>query len=148
MLAIMPTVAVATLPEQAMMLLEVSDSAGMVMPAGHHLGAKHATIHTLYHKWFGLEDFGGIPVSGGIDFCERHWKSKWRPHFNAAEKQHFSRFKAVILAIEAKQERESVEVEVALNEFNTIFGGSEVKKSTANNLKRSKGGDKLHRQTA
>jgi hypothetical protein len=140
MLAIMPTADAATLPEQAMML-EASDSAGMVMPTGHHLRAKHSTIYTLYHEWFGLEDFGGIPVSGGIDFCERQWKSKWRPHFNAAEKQHFSRVKAIILAIEAKQERESVEVEVALDEFEAIFGGSEVKKSTANMAKWLKQGE-------
>jgi hypothetical protein len=71
----------------------------------------------MYHEWFGLEDFGEIPVSGGIDFCERQWKSKWRRHFNAAEKQHFSRFKAIIMGIEAKQERDSVDLEVAL-EFN------------------------------
>jgi hypothetical protein len=126
-----PPSAVGTLQEQAM---EATHSAGgsMVMPRGHHLRAKHTTIYTIYHEWFGLEDFGEIPVSGGIDFCERQWKSKWRRHFNAAEKQHFSRFKAIIMGIEAKKERDGVDLEVALEEFDAIFGGPEVKKSTAN----------------
>ena len=130
MLTIMPPAA--ALPEQ---VTDATGSAGMVMPRGHHLRAKHTTIYTLYHEWFGLEDFGGIPVSGGIDFCEQQWKSKWRPHFNAAEKQHFSRFKAIIVGIQTKQERKSVELDVAPNEFDSIFRGAEVKKSTANMAK-------------
>jgi hypothetical protein len=126
-----PTVVVGRLQEEG---TEATGSTGdlMTMPRGHHLRPKHTTIYTMYHEWFGLEDFGEIPVSGGIDFCERQWKSKWRRHFNAAEKQHFSRFKAIIMGIEAKKERDGVDLEVALEEFDAIFGGPEVKKSTAN----------------
>ena len=129
-----PPSVVGMLQEQ---VTESTDSAGgsMVMPRGHHLRAKHTTICTMYHEWFGLKDFGGIPVSGVINFCELQWKSKWRPHFNAAEKQHFSRFKAIIVAIQTKQERESVDLEVALEEFDGVFRGVEVKKSTANMAK-------------
>jgi hypothetical protein len=96
MLISRPSAVVGTLQEQA---AEATGSAGdsMVMPKGHHLRAKHTTINIMYHEWFGLEDLGGILVSGGINFCELRWRSKWRPHFNAAEKQHCSRFKAIKL---------------------------------------------------
>jgi hypothetical protein len=129
-----PASVVGTLQEQAMEATATTRDS-VAMPRGHHLRPKHTTIHTMYHEWFGLEDFGGIPVSGGIDFCELQWRSKWRFHFNAAEKQHFSRFKAIIVGIQAKQERESVDLDVALEELDAIFRDDEVKKSTANMAK-------------
>jgi hypothetical protein len=51
------------------------------------------------------------------------------------EKQHFSRFKAIIVGMQAKQEHKSVNLEVALEEFDEIFHGAEVKKSTTNMAK-------------
>jgi hypothetical protein len=105
----------------------------VTMPIGHHLRVKYGSIHTIYYEWFGLENFDGIPVEGGIDTCESEWRSKWRNHFSGAEKQHFSRVKAIINAIiEQTNVDEDGGIHQVLDELEVVFISEEIKKSVSN----------------
>ncbi len=54
-----------------------SEGSSMVMPRGHHLRAKHTTIYTMYHEWFGLQVFGDAkrPPSEGKAYNNLHYVS-------------------------------------------------------------------------
>jgi hypothetical protein len=55
----------------------------------HRMVPKHHSIQSLFDKWFGLEDSLDKPVVGGIAALETGYKSKWRNHFSASEKNTF-----------------------------------------------------------
>jgi hypothetical protein len=65
----------------------------------HRMVPKHHSIQSLYDEWYGLGTCLDKPVVGGIAAIEIRCKSKWRNHFSASEKKHFSRSQMVIRAI-------------------------------------------------
>ena len=71
----------------------------------HHLEFKHKTLLSSFNKWYGLEEYHGVPIPGGIEVLEEDYKNKWRKHFSASEKKAFSRLKRVIKGINAEIER-------------------------------------------
>jgi hypothetical protein len=40
------------------------------------------------------------PIVGGLEACDRKWKTKWRKHFNAADQKRFSRMTMLAKAID------------------------------------------------
>jgi hypothetical protein len=64
----------------------------------HRMVPKHHSIQSLFDEWYGLGDSLDKPVVGGIALKTRY-KSKWRNHFSASEKIHFSRSQMVIRGI-------------------------------------------------
>lgn len=44
----------------------------------HRLRSTHDNIRSIYNEWFGLGDFEGVPISGGIAECEKKFGRKWR----------------------------------------------------------------------
>ncbi|KAG7360183.1 centromere DNA-binding like protein [Nitzschia inconspicua] len=69
-----------------------------VQPDGfnHVIQEKHCSVQNMYNEWFGLEDYEGIPVEGGIRLMETRHKSKWRNNYDAAASKRFSRLKIIV----------------------------------------------------
>jgi hypothetical protein len=44
------------------------------------------------------------PIIGGLEECDRRWKTKWRRHFNAADQKRFSRMTMLARAIDDQVE--------------------------------------------
>lgn len=93
--------------EQQVTPFEVAkDTDGIPVAAkAHHLEFKHKTLLSLFNEWYGLEEYHGVPIPGGIEVLEEDYKNKWRKHFSASEKKAFSRLKRVIKGINAEIER-------------------------------------------
>jgi hypothetical protein len=92
-----------------------------VMARPHSLVMKHKSIHTIYYKWYGLENYKNSPVEGGIASLEKQFKTKWRVNFSPAEKQHFSRLQKVIKGIEEQGRCEAKEPDKILKEWDGLY---------------------------
>lgn len=44
----------------------------------HLLTSTHNNVRSIYNEWFGLGDFDGVPIPGGIAECEKKFGRKWR----------------------------------------------------------------------
>ncbi|CAJ1961291.1 unnamed protein product [Cylindrotheca closterium] len=44
----------------------------------HTVQKKHESVRSLYDEWFGLGDFDGVPIRGGIANCEMKFGIQWR----------------------------------------------------------------------
>ena len=56
----------------------------------------------VWNEWYGIREFNGLPIPGGIHEMERRYKSKWRQlgkYYTAAEQKHFSRVSQIIKGI-------------------------------------------------
>ena len=56
----------------------------------------------MHDEWFGLNNFAGIPICGGIEQMEQQYKNRWRIGYDNAQTKHFSRFSIVIKVIKAR----------------------------------------------
>jgi hypothetical protein len=74
------------------------------MARPHSLAMKHKSIYTIYHEWYGLENYENSPVEGGIASLEKQFKTKWRKHFSTAEKQYFSRLQKVVRGLRNRED--------------------------------------------
>ena len=43
-----------------------------------HVLHRHSTVRSMYNEWYGLEEFEGVPVAGGIEAMEKEHGRKWR----------------------------------------------------------------------
>jgi hypothetical protein len=90
-------------------------------PRHHRMVLKHHSIESLWNEWYGLGEFEGKPVVGGIDAIERHDKSKWRKHFSMSEKKHFSRSQIVIRGINATIHDRGETFETTMESFEVTY---------------------------
>ena len=94
----------------------------------YSLDLYHRSLHTMWHEWFGLGDYRGKPIEGGIERAEETLKNKWRKHFSAAETKQFSRTKAVIQGILTKMDTENKEAVQAIDELEEVYISKAVNK--------------------
>ena len=67
---------------------------------GHKLASRRApSVAAMYKEWYGLEEFEGVPIEGGIDALEKQWGTKWRSGYTGAMQKRFSKRKMIITAI-------------------------------------------------
>jgi hypothetical protein len=90
-------------------------------PRNHRMVLKHHSIQSLWNEWYGLGDWEGKPVVGGIAAMERHEKSKWRKHFSMSEKKHFSRSQIVIKGINTTIHDRGETFETTMESFELTF---------------------------
>jgi len=83
----------------------------------HLLYSKHDNLQSVYDEWFGFGKFLNLPMSGGIDACEKMFGTKWR---NKNSKHRISRQKRICMAIQ-KRVDDGKTVEVACNEWDEIY---------------------------
>ena len=92
-------------------------------PSSHQPRPKHMSLVTLYQEWYGLGDFDGIPIAGGIESMERKMKSRWRKHFSGAQKKSFSRTKDVIDGINRRVQTSNLTLEAVIDEWDVLYRG-------------------------
>ena len=87
----------------------------------HRMVLKHHSIRSLWNEWYGLGEYEGKPMVGGISAIETLKKSKWRIHFSSSEKKQFSRSQIVIRAIIMTIEDSDETLESAINTFEVTY---------------------------
>jgi hypothetical protein len=87
---------------------------------GHLIPVQPSSVAAMYNAWYGLEDYAGIPVPGGIEKMEQQHKMAWRAHLTTAEKKHFSRFSIVIKSVK-QQVTNGRELNEVLLQFDNLF---------------------------
>jgi hypothetical protein len=73
------------------------------------------SIRIIYNEFKGLHDFRDMPILGGLEGCDKKYKTKWRKHFNGADQKRFSRMSMLAKAIEGQVEQGRDEVDVLLD---------------------------------
>lgn len=113
--------------EQALPLVGPSPMPTIAMPtiaptmtqqtAHHRLHPKHENLQSVYNEWYGLGRFLNLPISGGIDACEKKYGTKWR---NKNSKHRISRQKRICMAIQKKVD-DGKTVDLACSEWDAIY---------------------------
>ncbi|KAG7344051.1 glycolytic enzyme transcriptional activator [Nitzschia inconspicua] len=93
-----------------------------VQPDGfnHVIQEKPCSVQNMYNEWFGLENYEGVPVEGGIRLMETRHKSKWRNNYDSAASKRFSRLKIIVDTI-VKTVAESSDPNVTTNSVIALF---------------------------
>jgi hypothetical protein len=73
------------------------------------------SIRIIYNEYKGLHNFRDMPILGGLEGCDKKYKTKWRKHFNGADQKRFSRMSMLAKAIEAQVEQGREEVDVLMD---------------------------------
>jgi hypothetical protein len=79
------------------------------------------SVHDIYSEFKGLGQFKGSPIAGGLEECERRWKSRWRRHFIAADKKRFSRMSMLTKAVDEQVAIEGHNLDGVLASFDAYF---------------------------
>ena len=88
------------------------------------LRPKHLSLETLVAEWFGLGEFEGKPIPGGVEEMEKKNKSKWRKHFSSSQKRSFARTKDIMEGMKRRMEtEEATEILDIVNEWDEIYRG-------------------------
>jgi hypothetical protein len=88
---------------------------------GHKPKSHHVSVEQMYNEWYGVGEFEGIPIQGGIEAMEQKYKNRWRATMSSAESQRFSRVKRVVKAIAEIVSKEMKELSAVLHEFQTKY---------------------------
>jgi hypothetical protein len=94
----------------------------------HHqfaMKAKYNTLRSLYQEWYGLGEYQDS--HGGVAGRNKTYGSKWRQHIN---RQHYSRVKRIVEAIDVERERTGNDWTVVVEALEPMFMAA--KKSIAN----------------
>lgn len=81
------------------------------------------SIFEMHDEFYGLHNFAGVPIAGGLDAMERQYGSKWRKvgkYWSSAEQKHFSRIKSIMLGV-AEGVQDGMNEHELLNELNRIY---------------------------
>ena len=82
--------------------------------------SKYPLLEKLFNCWHGLGEFNRIPTEGSFDALEKH-STKWRKHFTNSQVKYFTEAKTIIVAIHSTAEKDGVEVEEVLVEWEDAF---------------------------
>jgi hypothetical protein len=63
---------------------------------------KKVLLSSIYKEYYGLEQFAGLPIDGGLHGLESSYKSVWRGGYSASDNVYFSRMKSLVVAMAAK----------------------------------------------
>jgi hypothetical protein len=77
-------------------------------------------VDEIYREFKGLQRFTDVPIAGGLEECDRRWKTKWRRHFNPADQKRFSRMSMLSKAID-NQVKEGRVLSEVLGSFDHYF---------------------------
>jgi hypothetical protein len=91
-----------------------------------------ATVHTMgmpglesvqdvYSEFKGLRVFKDMPIVGGLEEFNGRWKTRWRPHFKAADQKRFSRMSMYTKAADQQVAIEGHELDDVLASFDAYF---------------------------
>jgi hypothetical protein len=86
-------------------------TAGVTVTEDSGVDWDRATIHTIqlrdidcvddiYKEFKGMGRFSESPIAGGLEECDRRWKTRWRRHFNSSDQKRFSRMSMLTKAID------------------------------------------------
>jgi hypothetical protein len=92
----------------------------------HELKSRHEprTATFVYNEYYGLGDFEGKPIEGGLKALEDKYKTKWRRGDTAYQKA-FSRIQQVVSCVNHAIKDQSREKENVLQQFDTLFDKKE-----------------------
>ena len=97
----------------------------------HELQHKHATIKTVYEEFYGLGEFQGKPIAGGISALENKYGTKWRNLFGKKRKAaQVGRIKQVIKCL-SQWTIDLGTIELAIEKLDTIFQDETIRCSIA-----------------
>jgi hypothetical protein len=90
------------------------------------------SIFEVYNEYYGIEEFNGKPIEGGLHAMEQQYGIKWRKvgtYWTSAEQKHFSRIKCIIAGVEnaVAQGQEKL---VVLRMLQHIYQGDRTKRGT------------------
>jgi hypothetical protein len=89
---------------------------------GHQLQCRAPdTVAEMYHQWKGLGKFNDTPILGGLEACDRRFKTRWRKHFEASTQKFFSRIKILSESIHHQAAIRGTTTGIILQEFEHFF---------------------------
>jgi hypothetical protein len=82
-------------------------------PSFRRKNLKAIDLMDIYNEYYGLGEFEGVPITGGVYGLEIKYKNGWRGVYSAADNIFFSRLKSMMasLAVHGGGEEEGVESE-------------------------------------
>jgi hypothetical protein len=81
----------------------------------------YVSIHELYNEFYGLGEFEGKPVAGGLAKLDELFKTKWRQGFSGGQKKEWSRLTQTIVGINAHIVELGGDKGKALDNLNVVF---------------------------
>ncbi len=88
---------------------------------GSHPKPTYISIHELYHEFYGLGEFEGKPIPGGLAKLEELFKAKWRQGYSGGQKKEWSRLSQTIVGINAHIVELGGDRAKALDNLNAVF---------------------------
>jgi hypothetical protein len=73
------------------------------------------SIRIIYNEFKGLHNFEDMPILGGLEGCDKKYKTKWRKHFSGADQKRFSRMSMLAKAVQGQVDQGRDEVDVLLD---------------------------------
>ena len=81
----------------------------------------YVSIQKLYNKFYGLGEFKGKPVAGGLAKLEEIFKTKWRQGFSGRQKKEWSQLTQTIVGINVHIVELGGDEGKALDNLNVVF---------------------------
>jgi hypothetical protein len=94
--------------------------AGGLACTDHQFFASHKSVQSFYNEYYGLGDFEGIPISGGLVAMDDRFGAKWRKSIRGGAK-HMSRLKAVMRAIADMSDLEGGSLDRSIDVLEGVF---------------------------
>jgi hypothetical protein len=88
--------------------------------ADHQFFAGHKSVQSFYNEYYGLGDFEGVPISGGLFAMDDRFGAKWRKSVRGGAK-HMSRLKAVMRAIADMSALEGGSLDRSIDVLEEVF---------------------------
>jgi hypothetical protein len=102
--------------EETAQVQEEDEDEDWIRARGHKIQVTEPdSIRIIYNEFKGLHDFTDMPILGGLEACDKKYKTKWRKHFNGADQKRFSRMSMLARAIERQVDLGEDEVEVIMD---------------------------------
>jgi hypothetical protein len=96
------------------------DTGGLSGTTNHQFYGSHKSVQSFYNEYYGLEDFDGVPISGGLHTMAEKFRAKWRKSVRGGAK-HMSELKAVMRAIADMTALERGSVDGSFGELDDVF---------------------------
>jgi hypothetical protein len=88
---------------------------------GTHPKPTYVLIHELFDEFYGLGEFEGKPVAGGLAKLEEMFKAKWRQGYTGGQKKEWSRLTQTIVGINGYIGELGGDTAKALDDLNVVF---------------------------
>jgi hypothetical protein len=100
--------------------MAAGDTGGGLAYTDHQFFASHKSVQSFYNEYYGLGDFEGVPISGGLVAMDDKFGAKWRKSVRGGAK-HMSRLKAVMRAIADMSALEGGSLDRSIDVLDEVF---------------------------